>query len=88
MITKFNGRFFKDLDKLNQPSVKSDILDIIEEVEKAASLLEIKNIKKLKGHPIAYRIRTGDYRIGLFIKDGIVEFNRVANRKDIYKIFP
>lgn len=88
MIVKFTGRFSKDLDKLNQASVKKDISDIIEEVEKAARLSEIKNIKKLKGHLTAYRIRSGNYRIGLFVENDVVEFARIADRKDIYKIFP
>jgi mRNA interferase RelE/StbE len=88
MIVKFTGRFSKDLDKLNQPSVKKAILDVIEEVEKAANLSEIKSIKKLKGHSTAYRIRSGNYRIGLFVENNIVEFARVADREDIYQIFP
>ena len=88
MKAEFTGRFLKDLDKLKQASIKKDIKDIIEQVEKADSLSEIKNIKKLKGHLSAYRIRSGDYRIGLFLENNIVEFARVANRKDIYKIFP
>jgi len=88
MKTEFTGRFLRDIDKLNQASVKKDITDIIEMVEKAASLSEIKNIKKLKGHSAAYRIRSGDYRIGIFIENSIVEFIRIAHRKEIYKIFP
>ena len=88
MKTEFTGRFLKDIDKLNQASVKKDITDIIEMVEKAASLSEIKNIKKHKGHSAAYRIRSGDYRIGIFIENSIVEFIRIAHRKEIYKIFP
>jgi len=88
MTTEFTKRFFKDLDKINKVSVKKDISNIIEQVENAASLSEINNIKKLKGYLFAYRIRSGDYRIGLFIENNIVEFAHVAHRKDIYKIFP
>lgn len=88
MLVNFTRHFLKDLDKLNQPSIKKDILDLIVQVEKAMSLSEIQNIKKLKGFPTAYRIRSGDYRIGLFIENNIVKFGRVAHRKDIYKIFP
>ncbi|MDB4902467.1 MAG: plasmid stabilization protein [Mucilaginibacter sp.] len=76
------------MDKLNQASIKRDISDIIEQVEKANFLSEIKNIKKLKGHLTAYRIRIGDYRIGLFVENNIIEFVRVIHRKDIYKVFP
>ena len=88
MTTEFTGRFLKDLDKLNRVSIKKEISGIIEHVEKANSVSEIKNIKKLKGHLTAYRIRIGDYRIGLFVENNIVEFVRVAHRKDIYKVFP
>ena len=33
MTVEFTGRFFKDLDKINQASVKKDISDIIQEVK-------------------------------------------------------
>jgi len=88
MHAEFTSRFSKDLDKLNQAFVKKDIAAVIEEVEKAVDLSGIKNIKKLKGHTNAYRIRIGDYRIGLFIENNTVEFIRVAHRKDIYRVFP
>jgi mRNA interferase RelE/StbE len=88
MKTEFTNRFLKDLDKVHQISVKKDVINIIEKVEKAAFPADISNIKKLKGHSTAYRIRTGDYRIGVFIENGTVEFTRIAHRKDIYKIFP
>lgn len=88
MKTEFTGRFYKDIDKITQPSVKSDLLAIIQEVEEAKQLSEIKNIKKLKGHSTAYRIRMGDYRIGVFYEKNVIEFVRIAHRKDIYKVFP
>lgn len=37
----------------------------------------------------AYRIRVGDYRIGLYIfEDGTAELAYVRHRRDIYKVFP
>lgn len=35
-----------------------------------------------------YRIRIGDYRIGIFVEGKTVEFARVVHRKDIYQQFP
>jgi mRNA interferase RelE/StbE len=64
------------------------VLKIIEEAESAYTLSGIKNIKKLKGDNISYRIRLGDYRIGLYFEKGVIEFARIVHRKDIYKIFP
>lgn len=88
MVIEFNRRFLRDLDKITRTSVKKDVSDIIDEVKIAKTLSEIKNLKKLKGHSTAYRIRRGDYRIGLFIENNTIEFARVADRKDIYKVFP
>jgi mRNA interferase RelE/StbE len=79
MTTEFTVRFLRDLDRLNQKSVKNDIRAIIEQVEAAARQSEIINIKKLEGHPTAYRIRSGDYRIGILIENNIVEFIRIAH---------
>jgi mRNA interferase RelE/StbE len=88
MKAEFTSRFYKDLDKITQSTVKAGIIAVINQVEEANKLSEIKNIKKLKGHSIAYRIRLGDYRIGVFYENEVVEFVRVSHRKDIYKVFP
>jgi len=46
------------------------------------------NIKKLKGEGDYYRIRVGDYRIGMKVNDGVVSFVRILHRKEIYRYFP
>ncbi len=88
MKTAFANRFLKDIDKLSDNAVKSAVADVIEAVENARDLTGIADLKKLKGYKTAYRIRAGDFRIGVFIVRGEVEFARVVNRKDIYKLFP
>lgn len=88
MQTEFLDKFSKDLDKIDAKSVKTSVLSVILNVEESNSIADIKNIKKLKGHSDAYRIRIGDYRIGLFIKEDIAIFARIVHRKDIYKVFP
>ena len=87
MTTEFLKQFYKDLDKLSE-SIKDDVADAIENVETATRTTDIKNLKKLVGYKYAYRIKIKDYRIGVFIQNGIVEFARVNHRKDIYNYFP
>ena len=87
MKTEFLKQFYKDLDKL-PTSVKDDVANAIENVEAASRTTEIKNLKKMVGFKYAYRIKIKDYRIGVIIENGIVEFVRVNHRKDIYNIFP
>lgn len=49
MKVKFLRQFYKDLDKLTLQSVKNDIADTVENVERAAKPGEIKSLKKLAG---------------------------------------
>jgi mRNA-degrading endonuclease RelE of RelBE toxin-antitoxin system len=58
-----------------------------EEIPKIQSFAEITNLKKLKGYENAYRIRIGDYRIGIIFDGETVMFQRVLHRKDIYLYF-
>ncbi|MBI4648776.1 MAG: type II toxin-antitoxin system RelE/ParE family toxin [Bacteroidia bacterium] len=88
MKTEFLKHFDKDLDKIQGQIVKDNISKTIKDVENALKPVDIKNLKKLHGYQNAYRIKIGDYRIGLFIENDIVEFARIAHRKDIYRLFP
>jgi mRNA interferase RelE/StbE len=88
MKTVFLQQFNKDLDKLLDKRVQNDIVEAIVNVENANKVIEILNLKKLKGYKNAYRIKIGHYRIGIFIEKSKVEFARVVHRKDIYTVFP
>ncbi len=84
----FLKSFSKDLDNIKQPRDKKSIIKTIDEIKKAQAIGELSGVKKLVGFQNAYRIRSGDYRIGIFLEGSKIEFARVAHRKDIYKIFP
>ncbi|BAY61534.1 hypothetical protein NIES22_16010 [Calothrix brevissima NIES-22] len=88
MIVEFRKSFAKDLSKIKDETLLQRIQTVIEEVENAVYLGEVSNIKKLKTDGDYYRIRVGDYRIGLKISDNLVVFVRVLQRKDIYRYFP
>ena len=88
MKVEFLKQFSKDLDKISSKSIKNQIEELIIVLESAESLQSISNTKKLKGHRNAYRIRIGDYRLGLFIENNTILIARLLHRKDIYKIFP
>jgi mRNA interferase RelE/StbE len=90
MNIAFKKSFLKSIKKLKDKSLKDDIFDAINSAEEAQSLDEIPNIKKLTGYSIYYRIRIGDYRIGLKWVDveKTLYFVTVDHRKDVYKNFP
>ncbi|MDZ4148986.1 MAG: plasmid stabilization protein [Flavobacteriaceae bacterium] len=80
--------FLKDIQNLKDDVLKEKVLDVINEIKNAQTLVEISNIKKLKGHTEAYRLRIGKYRLGFYYNENVVEFARFAKREDIYKLFP
>ena len=83
----FRRSFFKDLRVIDK-SLRRRVEKVINEVETASSLQEVHNLKRLTGKGPYYRIRVGDYRIGLKVEDGVVEFVRFLHRKDMYRYFP
>lgn len=88
MKTGFLMQFIRDIDKLSVQSVRTEVIKAIKNVEESSSPAGIRGLKKLSGCKNAFRIKIGDYRIGIFIEKDIVEFARVVHRKDIYKVFP
>ncbi len=88
MNVEFRKSFEKDLGKIRDEELLVRIKVVIEEIENADSLLDISNIKKLKADGDYYRIRVGDYRIGLTQDGGMITFVRVLHRKEMYRYFP
>jgi mRNA interferase RelE/StbE len=88
MKTEFKASFLKSVKKIKSATLKDEIAAAILQVEEAKDTGGIASIKKLKGYKDFYRIRLGDYRIGLKITGNLVYFVDIAHRKDIYKLFP
>jgi len=88
MKVEFKKSFLKELKKLQSKKLKNSIAECIIQVESAERISDIKNLKKLNGYDVYYRIRVSDYRIGLKIEGGIVFFVVFEHRKEIYKKFP
>jgi mRNA interferase RelE/StbE len=85
---EFRDRFAKDLRSVKAKGLLGRVREVIEAVEKADSLTELPHLKKLKGGGNYFRVRVGDYRVGVALDDETVVFVRFLNRKDIYKHFP
>lgn len=88
MNVEFHPKFNKDIDAIKLPRVAQAVEQIILSAEAAAKLSDIPNLQKMKGAVNTYRIRTGTYRIGLFVKNDTLIFTRILHRRDIYRSFP
>ena len=80
--------FEKDILKIKDQAVASKVLSVIEKLEQYNTTLDIPNLKKMVGKGNHFRIRVGDYRIGLKIENEVIILIRFMSRNDIYKYFP
>jgi mRNA interferase RelE/StbE len=88
MEIKIDKSFQKDTRRIKDKSILQRIANTVANVQRANTPKEIKNLKKIQGTQSMYRIRIGDYRLGIIVSDSTVVFIRCLHRKDIYKYFP
>lgn len=88
MKVTFRSSFLRDLKKIRDRAVLAAVKLVLEQLETADALEAIPELRKLAGASGFYRIKVGDYRIGLSISDGVLECVRCLHRRDIYKRFP
>lgn len=89
MNVNYLPSFIKELKALKStPYFKPINTLVFEEIPQLERLADLKNLKKLQGYENAYRIKVGDYRIGIVFQNGTITFCRVMHRKEIYRYFP
>jgi mRNA interferase RelE/StbE len=88
MNVEFLDKFGRDINHIQNKSIRRKVENVIFIFKAAKSLHEIRNVKKLQGFTNAYRVSVGDYRIGFYFENETIEFARIAHRKDIYRLFP
>lgn len=88
MKVSFDKSFYKRLQRITDKAILTKVKAAILHAEAATELQQIPHIKKMEGFKSFYRIRVGDYRIGVELRSDTLWFITIANRKDIYKLFP
>jgi mRNA interferase RelE/StbE len=84
----FRESFARDLAAVTNPQLLRRIREAITAVERAKTFHEIPQLKRLETRGKYYRIRIGDYRLGLVFEDGAFTLVRCLNRKELYRFFP
>ena len=88
MKIEYRKKFLKELSKIHKKDRSRIESFVFKELLEANSIFELGNVEQMKGYPSYYKVRFGQYRIGLKLKDGIVILERALHRKDIYRYFP
>ena len=76
----------KDVNKIKNDKLKSKIFQVVTDLKMAENLSEIKNVKPMSGHSDAYRIRIGNYRLGVFYSEETITIARFVKREDIIRL--
>jgi mRNA-degrading endonuclease RelE of RelBE toxin-antitoxin system len=86
---EYRKLFLKDLKNLKKQPVYQQIYELsFNMLDSCESLQALPNLKALVGTSNRYRIRVGDYRIGLELNGDTVELMRVLHRREFYRYFP
>jgi mRNA interferase RelE/StbE len=88
MKTDFKTPFLRQVKNITNARIQEHIARAVESVEEASQKKDIPQLKKLTGYKDCYRIRVGNYRIGVTFDGDVVIFHACLPRKDFYKYFP
>ncbi len=89
MKISYRKAFLKDLKKLKKELVYDDIFELaFTMLPKIETLREIPSVKAMSSCSNRYRIRIGDYRIGIELNGDMLELVRVLHRREFYRYFP
>jgi mRNA interferase RelE/StbE len=84
----FRRSFAKDLKKIRRTALRKEVQAVIEQIEQSTTLYDLPNVKHLTSEGPYYRIRIGEYRLGLLVEEDTVTIVRFLHRRDIYRYFP
>ena len=87
MQTIDTRKFRKNLEKLPNNDQLA-ILDAIETIEDATTFADISNLKAMQGYKNYFRLRVGNWRVGLFWTGTAFRLEDVGKRGDFYNRFP
>jgi mRNA interferase RelE/StbE len=86
---EYTKRFLKELSALPL-EIQSRVEPVIFQQLESENPFELGFLQKMKGYPDKYKIRMGDYRIGITVEKSTKTLvcERIAHRREIYRIFP
>jgi len=86
----YSKKFLKQLSKIPS-NLRSRIEEFVfKELPLTSSISESGKLEKITGYKNFYKVRFGDYRLRIELKnkDGGFVIRTVMHRKEIYKYFP
>jgi mRNA interferase RelE/StbE len=86
---EYTKRFLKELASLPK-DVQQQVEMVVFQELSSTNPFELGYLEKMTGYPDKYKVRLGDYRIGVTMdkQTQTIICQRVAHRRYIYRVFP
>ena len=88
MNVEYSAGFSRDLRQIRSAQLRRRLARKIEELEAASNIIEVSGVTRLRAEGRHYRIRIGDYRLGITMDGDVAVLRRFPPRRDIYRFFP
>ena len=88
MEVEIKKKFLKELSKL--PNEYENTIEefVFDKLPTYDNLSEIGKVEKMTGYKNYFKIRFGDYRVGIKKENDIIIIETIKHRREIYKYFP
>ena len=81
--------FDRDVGKIDDKKLLRKVQALISEIGRTENISEITNTKKMEGCGSFYRVKIGDYRLGMELTpENEIVLIRFLHRKEVYRYFP
>ena len=81
--------FIRDMKRIRNQALRERVGQTLAALEAAPTLAEAGNVEKVASSSGQnYRVRVGDYRLGITVDDDTIILKRFLHRREIYRYFP
>ena len=81
-------QFSRDVRRLGSVQIQRRLDQAIQELIEAADSIEVSGVRRLQAEGKHYRVRIGDYRLGITMEGETAVLRRFLPRGEIYRYFP
>lgn len=88
MEIRFHSQFNHDLRRLRNASLAARLEQVIGELKAAPTIRDVRGVSRMTSPGDHYRIRIGEYRLGITMDGERAILRRFLPRGEIYRHFP
>ena len=88
MTVEPNRQFLHDVRRIGSGQIRRRLDLVIQELTEATNITEVNGVRRLRAEGQHYRIRIGDYRLGITMDGETAMLRRFLPRGEIYRRFP